>query len=99
MKSTLEPQSEAKGGVGRGPNVYSTAMTTWLKWIGTTTAASGALWVALNLPSSGWAFVLFTVSSVCWTTAGWRMREPSLVLLHSLFFAINIVGIYRWLLV
>jgi hypothetical protein len=73
-------------------------MTTWLKWIGTTTAISGALWVALNLPSSGWAFVLFTVSSVCWTTAGWRMREPSLVLLHAVFFAINIVGIYRWLI-
>jgi hypothetical protein len=32
------------------------------------------------------------------TTAGWRMCEPSLVLLHSVFFAINMVGIYRWLI-
>jgi hypothetical protein len=31
------------------------------------------------------------------TTAGCRMREPSPVLLHSAFFAVNMVGIYRWL--
>jgi hypothetical protein len=31
--------------------------------------------------------------------AGGRMRELSLVLLHSVFLVINLVGIYRWLIV
>lgn len=73
-------------------------MITWVKWIGTASGIAGALWVALNLPTSGWGFVLFTLSSTCWTAAGRLMREPSLVLLHSVFLLINMLGIYRWLI-
>lgn len=72
-------------------------MTTWLKWTGTITGISGALWLALNLPSSGWGFLLFTVSSICWVIAGRLMREASLVSLHSVYLLVNLVGIYRWL--
>ncbi len=74
-------------------------MTTWLKWIGTATGILGALWIASNIPTSGWGYVLFTLSSICWSLAGGRMRELSLVLLHSVFLVINLVGIYRWLIV
>ncbi len=74
-------------------------MTAWLKWIGTATGILGALWIASNIPTSGWGYVLFTLSSIGWTLAGWRMREPSLVLLHSVFLVINMMGIYRWLIV
>ena len=73
-------------------------MTAWLKWIGTATGILGALWIASNIPTSGWGYVLFTLSSICWTLAGGRMRELSLVLLHSVFLVINL-GIYRWLIV
>ncbi len=73
-------------------------MTTWMKWIGTGSGILGALWIAVNIASSGWGFVLFVISSTCWIAAGWRMREPSLVLLHSAFNVVNCIGIYRWLL-
>lgn len=74
------------------------ALLTSLKWIGTTLAVIGALAIALNLPYSGWGFVAFLVSSVCWSIAGFMMKEPSLVVLQGTFVAINVVGIYRWLI-
>ena len=40
----------------------------------------------------------FLVSSVSWTIAGLMMREPSLVVLQGTFVAINLTGIYRWLI-
>ena len=41
-----------------------------LKWLGTATGIAGATVISLNLPLSGWGFVLFLVSSVSWTVAG-----------------------------
>jgi len=72
---------------------------TALKWTGTSTGIVGAIWVALNIATSGWGFVLFAISAACWTIAGWMMREPSLALLQLGFFAVDILGIYRWLIV
>lgn len=72
-------------------------MTT-LKWTGTSTGIAGAIWVALNVATSGWGFVLFAISAFLWAIAGWFMREPSLVLLQSVFFVIDTLGIYRWLI-
>ncbi|CAA7614791.1 MULTISPECIES: hypothetical protein [Rhodospirillales] len=69
-----------------------------LKWLGTAAGILGALLVAANIPSSGWGFVLFLVSSLSWSAAGLLMREPSLVALNVTFVAINILGIVRWLL-
>ena len=69
-----------------------------LKWLGTAAGILGALLVAANIPSSGWGFVMFLVSSLSWSTAGLLMREPSLVALNVTFVAINILGIVRWLL-
>ena len=69
-----------------------------LKWTGTAAGILGALLVASNIPQSGWGFVLFCVSSLAWTAAGLRMREPSLVALNMTFTAINVLGVVRWLL-
>ena len=74
------------------------ALLTFLKWIGTALAIVGALAIALNLPYSGWGFVAFLVSSVCWSIAGFMMKEPSLIVLQGTFVVINLVGIYRWLI-
>jgi drug/metabolite transporter (DMT)-like permease len=73
-------------------------MLAWLKWIGTGMGIAGALVVALNLPFSGWGFVLFLASSVSWTVVGLKMRENSLALLNGVFTAVNLLGIYRWLI-
>ena len=71
---------------------------TFHKWLGTAAGIAGATVIALNLPISGWGFVLFLVSSVSWIVAGLRMGENSLALLHAAFTAINVLGIYRWLI-
>lgn len=71
---------------------------TGLKWLGTATGLAGALVLALNLPVSGWGWVLFVVSSTSWTVAGALMREPSLVLLQGGFLAVDLVGVWRWLI-
>ncbi|MBL4692384.1 MAG: hypothetical protein JKY92_03545 [Magnetovibrio sp.] len=69
------------------------------KWMGTGFGIVGAVLVALNLSFSGWGFVLFFVSSVSWTIAGVMMKENSLILLNGVFTMINMLGIYRWLIV
>ena len=70
-----------------------------LKWLGTLAGVAGAGLIAVNIPASGWGFTLFLVSSVSWGMAATLMRESSLVLLQAAFTFINIIGIYRWLLV
>ena len=68
-----------------------------LKWIGTLSGAGGALLISLNIPESGWAFVLFLISSTAWTIAGVIQRDTPLWLLNSIFIAIDVIGIIRWL--
>jgi len=72
----------------------------WLrpaKWAGTAAGVAGAVLVALNVGVTGYGFVLFLVSSLLWSAAGVAQRELSLVVLQGAFTAINVLGIYRWL--
>lgn len=74
----------------------------WLrpvKWIGTGAGVTGAVLVALNIGVTGYGFMLFLVSSLLWSAAGVAQREPSLVVLQGAFSAINVLGIYRWMMV
>ena len=73
-------------------------LLTFLKWFGTALGVCGALVIALNIPISGWGFVAFLISSVSWTIAGVLMKEPSIVILQVTFTAVNLIGIYRWLI-
>ena len=45
----------------------------------------------------GIGFILFTVSAAAWAVAGWRTGDLSLVAMHGVFLAINLLGIWRWL--
>ena len=56
-----------------------------------------ALLVAADIPASGYGFILFPVSSVCWAWVGIRTRDLPLALLQGVFTAINLLGIWRWL--
>lgn len=74
----------------------------WLipaKWIGTLAGIAGAILVALNMEVSGYGFLLFLASSLLWCAAGVAHRDDSLILLQATFIIINIIGIYRWLVV
>ncbi|MAU41025.1 MAG: hypothetical protein CMF31_05320 [Kordiimonas sp.] len=74
------------------------SVTFILKWLGMITGALGAVWLALNLSTSGWGYTLFAVSSASWLVAGLLMKEHSLTSMNVIYFAINLMGIYRWLL-
>ena len=72
----------------------------WLrpaKWTGTAAGIMGAVLVALNTGVTGYGFLLFLVSSLLWSAAGWVQRDESLVLLQGTFTVINVIGVYRWL--
>lgn len=70
-----------------------------IKWVGTATGVLGALILALNIPLSGWGWVLFLVSSLCWTFAGVVMKDMSLAILQFAFVVVDLIGVWRWLIV
>jgi hypothetical protein len=74
-------------------------LMTAIKWFGTVTGVVGAVILALNIPISGWGWVLFAVSAAAWTTAGLVMREYSLAILQGAFLLVDLLGIWRWLIV
>ncbi|WP_300389813.1 hypothetical protein [Henriciella sp.] len=47
---------------------------------------------------TGWAFVIFTVSSITWVAVGLLDEEPPLVIQNAVLTVVNVVGIYRWLI-
>lgn len=70
-----------------------------LRWVGTLTGVFGALILALNIPVSGWGWVLFTISSISWTIAGLVLKDMSLVVLQAAFVVVDVIGVWRWLIV
>ncbi len=78
---------------------HSTKCLISAKWRGTVSGIAGALLIALNVGGTivGIGFVFFAVSAAAWVVAGWRMGEPSLVAMHGVFLAVNLLGIWRWL--
>jgi hypothetical protein len=78
---------------------FKTGLLTPAKWIGTATGIAGAVLIALNLGVVAYGFGLFLASSLLWAWVGWMHREPSLLLLQSAFTVINLLGLYRWMVV
>jgi hypothetical protein len=77
-----------------GTRAFST-----FKWIGTGTGVAGALILALNIPISGWGWVLFGVSSGIWSAVALKTHDHSLAVLQGVFFVVDIIGVWRWLIV
>lgn len=69
-----------------------------LEWMGAAFGMAGSSMLALNMSWSGWAYPLLLVfSSVMLALAVARQRWPYAALFAT-FTAINMLGIYRWLL-
>ena len=70
-------------------------------WSATGTGIAAAVLVSLNLGVrvTGWAFVIFTVSSVAWMGTA-LIREDAMALFtqNAVMFVINLIGIYRYLI-
>jgi hypothetical protein len=71
-----------------------------IRWSASVSGILAAVVVALNLGRriTGIGFVVFTVSSVSWMVAGFLENLPSLVTQNVVLTAINLLGIYRWLI-
>ncbi|MAW99330.1 MAG: hypothetical protein CMN72_06680 [Sphingomonas sp.] len=71
-----------------------------VKWAATATGVLAAFMVSLDLGrrTVGAGFVIFTVSSVAWITAAALSTDWALGTQNAVLFAINIFGIYRYLI-
>lgn len=47
---------------------------------------------------TGWAFVIFTISSIAWVAVGLMDDEIPLIIQNAVLTLINAFGIYRWLI-
>ncbi|WP_373009403.1 hypothetical protein [Hyphomonas sp.] len=65
------------------------------------TGIVAAVLVSANLSRkiTGYAFIVFTVSSVAWVAFGLLKNEPPLILQNIALTGVNLFGIYRWLIV
>ena len=76
-------------------------MQSLLEWSATLTGIFAAITVSLNLGAriTGFGFIVFTVSSLCWVTVALLSRETPLAIQNGVLFIINCIGIYRYLIV
>ena len=71
--------------------------------LGYVAMASGvvaAMMVSLNFSRriTGYGFAVFLVSSLVWIAYGLIGSDPALVIQNGILFLINILGVYRWLI-
>lgn len=69
------------------------------EWLGSLTGIGGATFLALNMPWSGWGFVLFLVSNVFWITFAISRKYMGLLMMQLVFTLTSVIGIYRWFFV
>ena len=71
------------------------------RWLATGTGICAAIAVAMKLGPkiTGIGFLVFLISSVSWMVAGYLDDMPPLILQNAVLTVINIIGVYRWLIV
>ncbi len=70
-----------------------------VKWFASISGMAAALVVSLDLGrvATGWGFVVFVASSVAWFTGAWLTGDWALATQNGVLFAINVLGVYRYL--
>ena len=69
-----------------------------LKWSGMFYNVVGAIILAVNLPFSKWAFILYLLGSLTWCAVAYLMKEKALLLQNLIYTILNVIGICRWLI-
>jgi hypothetical protein len=71
-----------------------------LKWFASISGMIAAFMVATDSGRrvTGWGFVLFVFSSIAWITSGLIDDEGALATQNVVLFAINLLGVYRYLI-
>lgn len=73
-------------------------MESLLEWSGSILGVSGALLLALNLRFSGWGWVMFLVSNICWIAFALERELSGLLFMQSVFMSTSLIGCWKWLL-
>ncbi len=71
-----------------------------VQWFATITGITAAIIVSLNSGRklTGYGFIVFTASSLAWVWFDWQAEETPLAVQNVVLTIINIIGIYRWLI-
>lgn len=69
-------------------------------WIAPIATMLAACVTAANLGArvTGWGFVIFTFGSIAWTAYGYATDQPNLLWQNLALTAVNLFGIWRWLI-
>lgn len=67
-----------------------------LEWCGAGLGLLGALLLALNTRHSGWGFVAFLASNVCWIAFALMSGTYGLLTMQVGFTLTSLLGVYRW---
>ena len=69
-----------------------------IAWIASVLGIVGALLVAGNISqSAGFAgYILFTLSATAWCYVAHQTKQNQLLIMNTIFLAINIFGIVNW---
>jgi len=75
-------------------------LVTILKWTASISGIVAALMVSLDSGRrvTGWGFVLFTGSALCWIAGAILSRDGALGTQNAALFAIDLFGVYRYLI-
>lgn len=75
-------------------------LTTALKWLASISGIVAALMVSLDSGRkvTGWGFVIFVGSSLCWIGGAILAKDGALGTQNVALFAINLFGVYRYLI-
>lgn len=75
---------------------------TWLylfEWLGALLGLAGAALLAANHRLSGWGFLAFLLSNVCWITYALMTNAYGLIAMQAGYTLISVFGLCRWLLI
>lgn len=71
-------------------------MSTLLEWLGCFSGLLGAALLAFNNRHSGYGFVAFLASNLCWIGYGLLTDAWGLVVMQLGFTATSVLGLYHW---
>lgn len=68
-----------------------------VEWVGSVLGLLGATLLATHSKASGYGFVAFLASNVCWIYFGYKTRSHGLLTMQAGFTVTSLVGVWQWL--
>jgi hypothetical protein len=95
----MTPAYASIRGPARCARMEDSPLVVALKWIATGTGVTAAFIVSMDLGrrATGAGFVIFVVSSIAWIAGAVLTEDWALTTQNGVMFAINIFGVYRYL--